>query len=106
MTLRPVQPTPPEDDDDSVTVDVAARRLGCDGSTVRALLRARKLRGHKVGKGDKPGGVRISLASIRAYKARNAIGGEEPAQDAPERPQERNPAHKEAMALLRALGAV
>jgi hypothetical protein len=93
----------------SVSVRVAALSLGCDPSTVRALLRTGQLSGHKVGKGARPGGVRVHEASIRAYKRRHAIGGQDPAEEPPARqegPQGHNPAHREAMARLRELGAL
>ncbi len=73
-----------EDPEEAVTVAVAARRLGCDESTVRAMVRNGELAGFKVGKGGKgrePGGVRIEAASIRRYKERHRIGGT-PANDA------------------------
>jgi excisionase family DNA binding protein len=96
---------------ESVTVAVAARVLGCDPSTVRKLLRGGHLAGHRVGAGDAPGGVRVDLESIEAYKARHAIGG--PIDDDPDdRPAPRrrrargNPAHDEAMAWLRSQGVL
>jgi hypothetical protein len=95
--------------DVSVSVRLAARSLGCDPSTVRALLRTGQLSGHKVGKGTRPGGVRVHEASIRAYKRRHAIGGQDLGEEPPERqerPQGHNPAHREAMARLRELGAL
>jgi hypothetical protein len=98
-----------DESDVSVSVRVAALSLGCDPSTVRALLRTGQLSGHKVGKGARPGGVRVHEVSIRAYKRRHAIGGQDPDEESPE-PQERsrghNPAHREAMARLRELGAL
>jgi hypothetical protein len=92
----------------SVSVRVAARSLGCDPSTVRALLRTGQLSGHKVGKGTRPGGVRVHEVSIRAYKRRHAIGGQESGEEPPEqeRPHGHNPAHREAMMRLRQLGAL
>ena len=39
---------------DSVTVAIAAGLLGCDQSTVRVLLNAGQLMGHRVGKGLNP----------------------------------------------------
>ena len=59
-----------DESDVSVSVGVAALSLGCDPSTVRALLRTGQLSGHKVGKGARPGGVRVHEVSIRAYKRR------------------------------------
>lgn len=73
MTLRlALDPQPVAGE--AVTVGVAARILGCDHSTVRKLLKRRRLAGHRVGAGEDPGGVRVDLASIEAYKARHAIG--------------------------------
>jgi hypothetical protein len=97
------------DENVSVSVGVAALSLGCDPSTVRALLRTGQLSGHKVGKGTRPGGVRIHETSIREYKRRHAIGGQ-PLDEEPPEGQERsrghNNAHREAMARLRELGAL
>lgn len=71
--LRLAQPA--EDPEEAVTVAVAAVRLGIDESTVRALVRKGDLDGFKVGKGRRPGGVRIEAESIRAYKRRHRIAG-------------------------------
>jgi excisionase family DNA binding protein len=107
MVRAALKPEPgPED---SITVNDAARRLCCDHTTVRALLRAGELSGHRVGKAKTPGGVRVKLWSVIEYEERNAIGGQPPeaANDAPaRRPRRRdpNPAHGEAMAYLRSIG--
>jgi excisionase family DNA binding protein len=61
------------DDEESVTVAEAARRLGCATSTVRALAAVGELTGHRVGKGTSPRGVRVNAESIREYKRRHAI---------------------------------
>jgi hypothetical protein len=102
------RPTPAESPDDSVTVSVASRRLGCDPTTVRALLRCRELRGHRVGKGKDPKGVRVHLASIHDYVARHSVAGE-PVNDRAEvepspRRRHRSAVHDAAMAELRAMG--
>jgi excisionase family DNA binding protein len=100
-----------EDDEDSVTVAVAARRLGCAQSTVRELLECGELTGHKVGKhkgGAGPGGVRVHVSAIREYKRRNAIGAaRQPANDpAPARRVSHNPGAAEARRELRKMGII
>ena len=107
---RSTRLTPAESLDDSVTVAVASRRLGCDPTTVRALLRSRELGGHRVGKGKDPKGVRVHLASIRDYIARHSIGGEPvndnaEVQPAPPRRQ-RSAVHDAAIAALQAMGVI
>jgi hypothetical protein len=102
------RPTPAESPDDSVTVAVASRRLGCDPTTVRALLRCRELSGHRVGKGKDPKGVRVHVASIRDYIARHSVCRELLNDNAAIQPsphlRRRSPAHDAAMAQLQALG--
>lgn len=98
-----------EDDEDSVTVAVAARRIGCAQSTVRELLECGELEGHKVGKhrkGTGPSGVRVHVSSIRAYRRRNRIGAvREPANDrSPASRVSHNPGAAEARRELRKLG--
>lgn len=101
-------PTSSESPDDSVTVAVAARRLGCDPTTVRALLVSRQLGGHRVGKGKDPRGVRVHLASIHDYMARHAVGGDPLNDNVEVRPRARrsrpSAVHDAAMAELRAMG--
>ncbi len=70
------------DDEESVTLAVAAYRLGCNPSTVRALLQAGELIGHRVGKGANPRGIRVQASSIRDYKDRHAVEREENVQEA------------------------
>ena len=68
-----------DDADESVSVAEAARRLGCATSTVRELLDANQLSGHRVGKfvkGKPPRGVRVHASSIKAYQRRHTTGGE------------------------------
>lgn len=107
MTVRAAV-HPEEHPDDSLTVNEAARRLGCDHTTVRAMLRNGELTGHRVGKGKNPGGIRVKRWSIAAYEERNIIGGKP--EDLQERKPARagrrdpNPAHGEAMAYLRSIG--
>ena len=94
-----------EPDDESVTVAEAARRLGCDEATVRALLRKGELGGHRVGKCDTPRGVRVHASTIRAYMRRNAIGAT-PANDAgrPKKRRRSSAAQAEAEKYLRGIG--
>ena len=100
--------TSSESPDDSVTVAVAARRLGCDPTTVRALLVSRQLSGHRVGKGKNPRGIRVHLASIHDYISRHQIGGEPVNDNAPtqtiSRRRQRSAVHDAAMAELLAMG--
>lgn len=62
-----------DDDEESVTVAIAAYRLGCNQATVRSMLRCGELTGHLVGKGAKPRGIRVSASSIHDYKRRHAV---------------------------------
>lgn len=108
--LRLVTPIIDEDVDVAVTVDEAARILGCSSMTVRELVQKRRLAGHRVGTGVKPRGVRVSLASLKAYKERHAIGGTDGGtttandEPAPRRWRSSSPAHREAVARARAIG--
>ena len=95
--------------EESVTVAEAARRLGCAGSTVRELLDAGQLSGHRVGKfvkGKAPRGVRVHASSIKAYQLRNMIGGEARQAPAPPRPSQSKStaAARETLASLRKMG--
>ena len=94
----------------SVTVTVAARLLGCDQSTVRVLLNAAQLAGHRVGKGLNPRGIRVHISSIHDYISRNAVGqiadndNDAPEKIAKRRNVRRSGEHDEAVARLRAWG--
>lgn len=104
---RAIPATPMSSNDDSVTVAVAARRLGCDPTTVRALLIHRQLAGHRVGKGQDPRGVRVHMASIHDYIFRHAIGGEAVNDNVEVSAKVRlrpTAVHNDAMAKLRAMG--
>ncbi len=110
LALTPAEVAAQRRDDDAVTVEEAARILGCDQSMIRKLLRRKKLSGHRVGLGEIRGGVRVDLGSLRAYKRRRAIGAaadddrDQPGQAKPGRRRAPNPAHDEALAQLRAWG--
>lgn len=58
----------------SLTVEAAAHVLGCDGSTIRRMLREGLLRGHRVG--ARNGGVRVFASSIDDYRRESVIGAE------------------------------
>ncbi len=95
--------------EESVTVAEAARRLGCATSTVRELLDANQLSGHRVGKfvaGKAPRGVRVHASSIKAYQRRNGVGGQ--ACEAPAPGRQRQSAASavalETLASLRKMG--
>lgn len=101
----------PARDERSVAVAVAAERLGCDQTTIRELLRKGLLTGLRVGKTDRPNGVRVKMWSIEEWERRHAIGGERGAEmEMPEPPSRRrrapvsDAAHLEAMAALKAFG--
>lgn len=99
----------PDDEhtEESVTVAEAARRLGCDASTVRELVRIGELTGHRVGKSSEPGGIRVHAAAVREYKRRNATGGGETRQvPTPARRTVHNAGAAEARRRLRELGVL
>lgn len=108
--LRLAQTDATHDDDieESVTVAEAARRLGCATSTVRELLDAGQLIGHRVGKfvkGKPPRGVRVHASSIKAYQRRHLLGGH--ASEAPAHRPSRSAASAvalETLASLRKMG--
>lgn len=108
MTVRLALPVP-ERNERSITVAAAAERLGCDQTTVRELLRKKLLAGHRIGKTDKPNGVRVKVWSIEAWEERHGIGcdaddeEEKPTPRMP-RPTRHNQAHEEAMERLKAWG--
>lgn len=95
-----------DDDEESVTIDVAARRLGCDPSTVRSLIQSGQLMGHRVGKGLNPRGIRVHASSIRAYKQHHAIRGTPVMELEWERRPVRTPAAEEAKRRLREMGVL
>jgi excisionase family DNA binding protein len=84
----------------SITVAAAAEALSVDASTIRRLLTAGELAGHRVG--VKRGAVRIYVSSLSAYQTRNRFDAPPPPSTSPRRRV--NPAHREALAHLAGLG--
>ncbi len=108
MRPRPrlAEPVPPVDFDEGVPVARAAMELGCDESTVRRMLDNGDLEGWRVrASRDARGGVRVSRASIEAYKRGMAIEPR-PARGAKTKPQGggTGAGHKSAVAYLKNLG--
>lgn len=87
----------------AVSVREAAREIGCDPSTVRKLIRKRRLQAHHAGTGTKRKSWRVSRASIEDYIVHNAATG-----DAESPPSRRTRGdgvrHREAIAALTRLG--
>lgn len=107
--IEPGEEIEADDDDEAITVAEACRRLGCSRRTLAALTAAKTITGHRVGEGKNPRGIRISLASIRAYKRRFALGGPAPGQPTgAAAPPKARPSrgHKRAMQALRDRGIV
>jgi len=90
----------------SISVATASAALDTDQSTIRKMLRAGEVSGHRIGTGKIRGGVRIYSWSIRAYQERNAIGESPEPRCAPARPRRRSPRQAEATAYLRKLGVL
>jgi len=90
----------------SISVATASAALDTDHSTIRKMLRAGEVSGHRIGTGKIRGGVRIYAWSIRAYQERNAIGGSPEPRSAPTRPRRRSLQQTEAAAYLRKVGVL
>lgn len=96
--------------DDGITVAEAARIIGADVTTVRALVQIGELEGWRVGKTAKPTAIRVSAESCRDYRQRNRISGPRPVEvtqpgPAPRPATRRGTAiAKEMLASLRAKG--
>jgi len=96
ITLEPLPPG-------AVTVNEAARQLGCSVATVRRLLDRSELTGHRIG----IRGVRVDQTSIDDYRRRHALRGTGETLPAPRPPSRQATAsreHREACARLRELG--
>lgn len=91
----------------SIDVATAAEILGCDESTVRALVRNDSLDGHMIGKSeDSSTGVRINLQSVLDWKARHPAGKPDKRRKPPEhRRRQATASCREAMVLLKKLGS-
>jgi excisionase family DNA binding protein len=87
--------------DVGISVAEAKRQIGCSGTSVRRLLSAGDLRGHRVGVGKKRRGVRISQASVDEYKLANRISPDaERAEEPRQRSRTMTAQHREAVADL------
>jgi excisionase family DNA binding protein len=87
-------------------VRLAAEALGCDPSTVRALLRSGELHGHRVGRGARPRGVRVFSDSVIAYQDRHLIKVRTAPNPQPRRvSRSLSLPHRLALERLRVLGA-
>lgn len=90
---------------DAISVREAAAAMGDDPATVRRLLKAGLLEGYESGQGTKRPRLRIYVDSIAEYRRRRAIGAAN--DDTPPRrrePVDPGPAHREALAFLKARG--
>lgn len=102
MTVRSVQPSTVQDN--GLTIAQAAAIIGGDPSTVRELVRIGQLEAWRVGKTQKPRGVRVSEGACWDYRRRNAIGSAAPT-PAPEPPRRPRPSRHTAV-LNRTLDAL
>lgn len=108
MRSSPVDDIPDELPlDRGVTVAGAAQLLGCDPSTIRRMLDNGDLQGWRVRAScEARGGVRVSVASIEAYKQGLAIEAKSAGRPATKSRKARpiTTAHRAAVARLRDLG--
>lgn len=111
MTRRRPLPSVPEHnlDDEGITVAEAAHIIGCDETTVRALVRCRQLEGWRVGKhrgGKPPTALRVSRGSCFEYRSRWDAGEGDPQQATkPRRPRgQQSAVLQETIAALRKHG--
>jgi len=87
--------------DVGISVREAARRIGCSLTTVRRLLEAGELRGHRAGVGRKRRAVCVSEASVEDYKLLNSTVPTVGRAEAPrQRTRTQNARHREAVADL------
>jgi excisionase family DNA binding protein len=97
-------------DERAVTVAAAAERLGCDKTTVRALVRRGLLTAFRIGKSEhNPRAVRIKLWSIQEWEQCHRIAPVSEVEQARRRvspnKQKRNQPDEDADARLKAMGA-
>jgi excisionase family DNA binding protein len=85
----------------SVRVADAAIMLACDQSTVRKMVRAGHLTAHRVGVAGR--GIRVTVASIEAYKVRTTVGATPVTRPTAPAPAP-TAAYRAALANLRDLG--
>ena len=85
--------------DVGISVAEAARRIGCDPSRVRKLLKSGKLCGYRDGRR-----IRVRESSVNAYQASAPIGGGESVSAALRESPLSRQRHNEALALLKRMG--
>lgn len=94
----------PEQIRPSVTVASAAEAIQADPSTIRKLIKAKRLEGHRVGKR----GIRVYEDSLAAYQRAAPLnaGAANDAAPRPARKPANSAAHREAVAFLAGLNLV
>lgn len=99
---------PPEAYDDGITVAEAARVLGVDVTTIRRMVEVRTIEGWRVGAGQSPRSIRVSLASCLDYREANSAAASPRRAPAPkpakDRPARARSSFLEAQAYLRSRG--
>lgn len=98
----------PDAYDDGITVAEAARVLGVDATTIRRMVENRSIEGWRIGAGESPRSIRVSLASCIEYREAHNAGSGSPRAAAPKdakpRPARARASFLEARAYLRSLG--
>lgn len=99
---------PPETYDDGITVAEAARVLGVDATTIRRMVEARAIHGWRIGAGESPRAIRVSLASCLDYRENNSAAAAPTRAHAPRetkaQPARARASFLEARAYLRSRG--